>query len=197
MFNQLQIHDGNGCQDHFLDKILNNFSVNEKKNTGLDSRARQTPIIVSTEQIKVPNKNLITSACVGLALTEIKAFFFTAHLSPPTAKGFLWSWLCQSCASEWAELCKPKARTLKNSLRRTRTWLLLPHSFLHQEFTEVWLCISFFFFLLEPFPARLGITRPSITCPSELWMGKPQTGLQSCPSAQGNYTPTVSSLNTA
>lgn len=86
MFNQLQIHDGNGCQDHFLDKILNNFSVNEKKTpTGLDSRARQTPIIVSTEQIKVPNKNLITSACVGLALTEIKAFFspLTSLLPPP------------------------------------------------------------------------------------------------------------------
>lgn len=127
-----------------------------KKKTGLNSRARQTPIIVSTEQIKVPNKNLITRACVGLALTEIKAFFFTAHLSPPTAQGFLWSWLCQSCGSEWAELCKPKARTLKNSLRRTRTWLPLPHSFLHQEFTEVWPCISFSFFFTGAFSCSPG-----------------------------------------
>lgn len=167
-----------------------------KKNTGLDSRARQTPIIVSTEQIKVPNKNLITSACVELALTEMKAFFF--HRSPLSSHRprifmvmtmpELCKWMSRAvqAKSENAEKQSKKDKNVASSAA------FFPSSGIHWG-----LAVHFiFFFLLEPFPARLGITRPSITCPSELWMGKPQTGLQSCPSAQGNYTPTVSSLNT-
>lgn len=101
-------------------------------------------------------------------------------------QGFLWFWLCQSCTSwMWSQGSQKSAlggfhgneKISKKDVNVASLAAFFPSSGIHWGLAT--------HFLLEPFPVRLGITRPSISCPCALWTEKPQTVLQSCPSAQG------------
>ena len=152
----------------------------------------QTHPSLSTNQLKAANKSWIISARVDLLRHQQSGIKVCFHCSPLPPQYVHYREFYDS-ASARAVRAKWGARQ-KSALGGFRAYEKI-----HLKGRERGLsrCILSFIrnslrfgahFLLEPFPVRRGITRPCMCCPCALWT---ETVLQSCPSAQGNSTPTV------